>query len=638
MAINPDNITTVRVGQLPDEPFNLTDKLPHEVGTDLKQGTVQSLADFLSSYLSVSGSVGFKAVTVNDGDTLPATTQQEFILVGKGTFQNVGGGSPITTTEELNALVSNGTFWFIGVEIPIEFEGVTQFIRQGFLGTAPSEDAVYNALASLTPEGIELKEDKANKQDNLNYDGTGVFYPTVDAVNNLSKNIATVCTKTGLLSKNDTFNFIAFSNTVLRITAVTSAIFWNELSVPGNAPSDAIKSFPQKDYDLSELETATGGNVNINPITTDGKHVRYVGYDVSGNIYTSATTFLTNYDILQLGLVTVLRVGASITFLDGTVGPRNIFAQPNIAANTDFDKVSPFITDITISANSGASFATSNGNITGICANWKSAINPTNANPIDVFPYTGVNPAVFRSIDPTFLTSTAALGTHTLWTELEGGIAINNSFYNTTLSARGTMANGSASLKRILVGVRGSIYVQDAEFPTTACYADFNTAKNNIFNHTFSDPIQPEGLAFEIARVAYIKGATSFTDTTQFYIVNTSSGSGGGVVPSGEGGGGAPVIKTRKDVSGSYTLLSTDVDKILYLAAGTILTVPSGLTINQDYEVIQWGAGTSTFITSGTTFKMVDYATASTYGQNGRVMISYVDTETYSLFGDLALI
>lgn len=148
MAIEPGSITTVSVSQLPIEPFNLSDPLPHEVAGELKQGSVQSLADVIGAYLDVSGGVGFRAVSVADGETLPATTEEEFILVGPGTFINVGGGSNITTTQELNALVSNGTYWFIGVEIPINVEAIiTQFIRSGFLNTSPSEDAVFNALA-----------------------------------------------------------------------------------------------------------------------------------------------------------------------------------------------------------------------------------------------------------------------------------------------------------------------------------------------------------------------------------------------------------------------------------------------------------------------------------------------------------
>lgn len=45
--IDPNLITTVRVGELPPSPFSLTDLIPHEVGVDLKSGTVQQLLDLL---------------------------------------------------------------------------------------------------------------------------------------------------------------------------------------------------------------------------------------------------------------------------------------------------------------------------------------------------------------------------------------------------------------------------------------------------------------------------------------------------------------------------------------------------------------------------------------------------------------
>jgi hypothetical protein len=146
--INPNDVSTVRVGQLAEEPFNLSDNLPHEVGTDLKRGSVQSFADFLALYIGATSSIAFVPVTVPDGGTLPNTSQNEWLLVGKGTFYNVNGGATIVTTEELNALVSNGVFWSIGVEIPISVDtiGITQTILSGNTQTAPSENAVYNAL------------------------------------------------------------------------------------------------------------------------------------------------------------------------------------------------------------------------------------------------------------------------------------------------------------------------------------------------------------------------------------------------------------------------------------------------------------------------------------------------------------
>ena len=124
MAIDPTTTTTIRVGQLGSAAFNSTDLVPHEVSGVLKKGTLQDLATFIGSIISVDVSVGFRAVQVNDGETLPATDQQEFILVGPGTYPNVGGGATITTTGALNALVSNGVFWFIGVEIPIEVSAI----------------------------------------------------------------------------------------------------------------------------------------------------------------------------------------------------------------------------------------------------------------------------------------------------------------------------------------------------------------------------------------------------------------------------------------------------------------------------------------------------------------------------------
>lgn len=151
--IDPLNTTTVRVGQLPTSPFELTDKLPHEIGDTLFQGTVQQLADVIGDYLGTTDSLAFNPTTVADGGTLPATTSNEWMLVGLGTFHNVGGGSDIITTEELNAVTSNGSYWSLSVQIPINVElaGITQNIRTGYTETTPSEDALFNKFALYTP-------------------------------------------------------------------------------------------------------------------------------------------------------------------------------------------------------------------------------------------------------------------------------------------------------------------------------------------------------------------------------------------------------------------------------------------------------------------------------------------------------
>lgn len=143
------NITgTKRVGELPISPILMTNNIPHESGTNLGQASVQQLADLIKDYIGTSSSLAFNPTTVTDGGTLPATTSNEWMLVGKGTFNNVGGGEQIICTEELSAITSNGSFWSISVEIPINVElaGIVQNIRSGYVNTVPSEDAVFNAL------------------------------------------------------------------------------------------------------------------------------------------------------------------------------------------------------------------------------------------------------------------------------------------------------------------------------------------------------------------------------------------------------------------------------------------------------------------------------------------------------------
>jgi len=190
--IDQNVVSTIRVGELPTEVLSLASKFPHEVGTELKKTTLEDLSVFIAAYIGASGGVGFRAISVTDGQTLPTTTTEEFILVGKGTYYNVSGGSTIVLTEELNALVSNGAYWFVGVEIPVNVElaGITQFIRAGFTNTTPSEDAVKTALdlkANLSDINVFYYTDAiitiAGTQDFTIPDGTKAFLVMVNDAN-----------------------------------------------------------------------------------------------------------------------------------------------------------------------------------------------------------------------------------------------------------------------------------------------------------------------------------------------------------------------------------------------------------------------------------------------------------------------
>lgn len=50
--IDPNLVTTVRVGDLPTATFSTTDLIPHEVGTDLKSGTIAQLIAFIAPLVS----------------------------------------------------------------------------------------------------------------------------------------------------------------------------------------------------------------------------------------------------------------------------------------------------------------------------------------------------------------------------------------------------------------------------------------------------------------------------------------------------------------------------------------------------------------------------------------------------------
>lgn len=421
-------------------------------------------------------------------------------------------------------------------------------------------------------------EPSANKQNTLAYDGGGNKFATVDAINTLASSLAKVGTKTGLLSKKDTFDLLVLDNFTARISAVEGCIFWNEIFVPATPVSNAIKSFPQKDYPLTQLVTATGGNVNVAPIVTDGIYVRYLGYDKDGNVYSDVNNFTSSNDIFQIGFVTVLKTGGVVNFLGGiTAGARNVFPQPSLASNTEFDKVAATSTDVAIAANAAANFKTLSGSIVGISVNWKGLTNPGNANPIDTLPYVGQTTPTFVSIDPTFLTQTLAPTTHTAWTETEGGIAINNSFFNTTTGLRGTMNNGTASIKRVLLGVRGGLFLQEGDHAAVTCYADLATAKNNIYNHTFTNAIIPPGVVIEIARIAYVKGVTNLADTAQAYIVNTTSGAGAGASGSINVLSGTWTPTITNSVAGIVTVTSV---KSSYERVGNIVTANYGFTLS----------------------------------------------------------
>ena len=153
MAINPDNITTIRVDQLPEDTLNLTNDFAHSNGTDLKRATIQSLVDLVSAAIGSSSGVGYLALSVTDGQQLPdVPTDPSFFLAGAGTYLNINGYPDVICTENLNAIMSLTDHWELAVEIPINpLSGTVESVT----GSAVDNTDPLNPVINTTSSGVE---------------------------------------------------------------------------------------------------------------------------------------------------------------------------------------------------------------------------------------------------------------------------------------------------------------------------------------------------------------------------------------------------------------------------------------------------------------------------------------------------
>lgn len=453
-------------------------------------------------------------------------------------------------------------------------------------------------------------EKTANKQNTPVYDGTGAKYPTLDLMNGNFLESTKLFARTGITNKSDQFDLTVLNINTLRILPVDRAFFYNEITGAGKIANDGFKSFPQKDYVLTQLVTATGGNINLNPIVADGKTARFIGYDRSGNIISSITNFANSPDVCQLGFVTVVKSGSSIQFLDITPGGRNCAANPILANLNDLDR-----TDIGLSSTVKVGFNTgtptlnaSNGTIKKAGANWRGVTNPGNNSPIDYISYTGQSTLNFTPINPAFATSSAAITPISNWTTTVDGIAFNTSFWNTTTGAKGTMNNGVFSIKRVIQGVRGGVFLQDAEHATTACFANLAEAQANLYKvGLFSDAIVPPEVGTEIARIVYQKSITNFSDETKFIIYpsgNSAGGNSSAITPVSDATTVSKgIIQLAGDLGGTATAptvpgLVNKADKTTTISTTSPLSGGGDLSANRTLSISQATTSTNGYLSS----------------------------------------
>ena len=153
MAINPANITTIRVDQLANVGLTLDSLFPHTVGTELTSSTIESLVTLVASAIGSTDAVGFLPISVTDGQQLPdVPTNPGFFLCGAGTYLNINGFGNLICTEALNAIMSVDDHWEIAVQIPVTpLSGTVQTVTGSAVDNTDPLNPIVNLGSSTTP-------------------------------------------------------------------------------------------------------------------------------------------------------------------------------------------------------------------------------------------------------------------------------------------------------------------------------------------------------------------------------------------------------------------------------------------------------------------------------------------------------
>ena len=177
MAINPDNITTIRVDQLPEDVISLVNEFAHTNGTELKKATIQSLVDLVAAAVGAGSGVGFLPISVTDGQQLPdVPAEPSFFLAGIGTFLNINGYPDLICTEELNAIMSLTDHWEIAVEIPIApLSGAVQSVTGSAVDNTDPLNPIINSTGGGGSQNLQEVTDIGSETTNA-VGSTSAFY------------------------------------------------------------------------------------------------------------------------------------------------------------------------------------------------------------------------------------------------------------------------------------------------------------------------------------------------------------------------------------------------------------------------------------------------------------------------------
>lgn len=170
------DFSTIRVGELVHALPNLTDKIPHEVGTDLKQCTIQELVDLLN--LNV-GSFQFEVKTlyVNQAyidNNLDATGLGVNLLAGWAEINGNNGTPPAAGMFELSrkvgvypiggfggskdaVVVSHSHTYFKPTQVALNADGGSSRPNVQMADAATSTEGVSGTDKNMPPYYVCLK-------------------------------------------------------------------------------------------------------------------------------------------------------------------------------------------------------------------------------------------------------------------------------------------------------------------------------------------------------------------------------------------------------------------------------------------------------------------------------------------------
>jgi len=624
MAIDPINTRTIAIDELPSAPFNTTDYIAHGIGADLKKGTIEEFSTFLSTYLGVIGGVGFRAVTVPDGGTLPATTQEEFILVGPGTITNVGGGADITTTEELNALVSNGTYWFIGVEIPINVElaGITQFIRSGFTNTTPSEDAVFNALADLSSGGSTQSDTGVmtfaglftNSSTTINIGAaegyvvdneTDPFNPVKTFVTysgEANKTVTTVGSGIASYVMLSSTGVISFQNTFPTSAERKAKIWLGKVSHPLGVITLVVN---EPDYILSPLAFSRDWFQDLGPYVNNGVYPYANGANLNINITGGTIT------------------GDGINFVNSKTNPNRLSSGAASVATFTYRSQT---------GAGGAVTAVTPGfyDVGGVVTAIPGSTNQATIQYFSVLPGIGYVAQLGQTIYPTFAAAVAALGK-------ESFVKYPSFVGNVLPIAALVVTKGCTALND--TGVTAQFFNANKNGDFFGSSAGTSTA---TLQSAYNNSVEPEIVTnSSLDGFTVRRGSASDTDNI---IVGQNGANTVTFAVTGQGNvtmnNLSALITSNNQVGTTYTVVAADNGKqvILSNASAVTVTIPSGLPTGFNCKFYQQGTGKVSFTTSGgTVLRYQTYELPQTEEQYSIVGMENVTnlSGVYKLYGQL---